>query len=321
MELRKSDYENYDYREFWEASNRQYEDLSERIAIRKLIKNEKKKGIIIDIGCGYGRLFNEYIDFDLIIMFDYSLNNLNNAKNLIGDFLNSTNKIKQNKKIYFVAGDANNLPFKSEVINAAISVRVIHHLNEPQKFISEVSRILKNDSFFILEFANKRNLKNILKFFIRRMKDSPFSLKPINIGDTIQDNHPKTIIEYLKSCNFQIKNIISVSNLRVSFLKKRLKLSVLILFEKLFQNFFSCMKLGPSIFIKALKTNHSKNVFIIKDDNLLKNKIFDIDFQELLLCPNCKSQNSKLNVSNAVIECPFCHKRYLIKNGIYDLRV
>jgi len=320
LELRKSDYENYDYREFWEASNRQYEDLSERIAIRKLIKNEQK-GIIIDIGCGYGRLFNEYIDFDLIIMLDYSLNNLNNAKSLVEDFLSSTNKIKENKKVYFVAGDANNLPFKSEVINAAISVRVVHHLNEPQKFISEVSRILKNDSFFILEFANKRNLKNILKFLIRRIKDSPFSLEPTNVGDTIQNNHPKTITGYLKSCNFKIKSIISVSNLRISFLKKRLKLSVLILLEKLFQSLFSFMKLGPSIFVKALKTNHSKNVFIIKDDNLLKNKIFDIDFLDLLLCPNCKNQNIKLEVSYATIKCPSCHKRYLIKNGIYDLRV
>ena len=81
------------------------------------------------------------------------------------------------------------------------------------------------------------------------------------------------------------------------------------------------MKLGPSIFVKALKTNHSKNVFIIKDDNLLKNKIFDIDFLDLLLCPNCKNQNIKLEVSYATIKCPSCHKTYLVKDGVYDLRV
>ena len=31
------------------------------------------------------------------------------------------------------------------------------------------------------------------------MKDSPFSLEPTNVGDTIQNNHPKTITGYLKA--------------------------------------------------------------------------------------------------------------------------
>ena len=36
LELRRSDYETYDYREFWQDNKRQYEDYSERTAIRKL---------------------------------------------------------------------------------------------------------------------------------------------------------------------------------------------------------------------------------------------------------------------------------------------
>ncbi len=75
--IRKSDYENYDYREFWEDGSRLYEDSSERLAIRKLLRSVDKQGrTCIDLGCGYGRLFNEYMDLNNIILVDYSLKNL-----------------------------------------------------------------------------------------------------------------------------------------------------------------------------------------------------------------------------------------------------
>jgi ubiquinone/menaquinone biosynthesis C-methylase UbiE len=308
--LKKSDYENYDYREFWEDDKRAYEDASERLAIGKLFKTVKKSGIIIDIGCGYGRLFNEYRDFDTIVMMDYSINNLKNTQNTVLNYLKEDRK--EFAKVYFVAADAQNLPFKNDTFNAAISVRIVHHLTSPEKFISETGRVLKNNGLFILEFANKRNLKNILKFLLGRLKQSPFSAKPYLIGETIQDNHPSVIINSFKKNDLEISKIISVSNLRIGFLKRKLKLRNLLKLENIFQGLFSLCRLGPSIFIKAFKSKNKKT------DNV--EKIYQ-KFSEILLCPECKNPEGNLEISGGFLYCNSCGSKYVINDGIFDLRL
>ncbi|MBU4293713.1 MAG: hypothetical protein KJ770_06655, partial [Actinobacteria bacterium] len=101
MGIRQSDYENYDYREFWEEDKRIYEDGSERIAIRKFLKGEQRKNkLLVDLGCGYGRLFNEYQDFERIILLDFSIKNLQNAREIISKYLD--NQKERLSHIFFV---------------------------------------------------------------------------------------------------------------------------------------------------------------------------------------------------------------------------
>jgi ubiquinone/menaquinone biosynthesis C-methylase UbiE len=310
LELKKSDYENYDYREFWEDNKRAYEDASERVALGKLFKSVKKSGTIIDRGCGFGRLFNEYRDFDSIIMMDYSLNNLKNTKKTVLDYL------KQDKtefnKVHFIAADAVNIPFKNSAFDAAISIRIVHHLNDPQKFISETARILKNKGFFILEFANKRNIKNIIKFIFGKLRQSPFSPEPYMIGENIQDNHPKIIISYFKEYDLKISKIISVSNLRAGFLKRKLSFINLLRFENISQYLFSIFKLGPSIFIKAFKN---------RNENTADTEKMPEAFMDILLCPGCKNLKSKLEISGNFLVCNSCGLKFSITDGIFDLRL
>jgi len=88
LPIRKSDYENYDYREFWEDDKRYYEDQSERIALRSMLRGvDPSNKLFIDIGCGYARLFNEYSNFQRVILIDYSIKNLRNARERISRFL------------------------------------------------------------------------------------------------------------------------------------------------------------------------------------------------------------------------------------------
>ena len=313
MELKKSDYESYDYREFWEDNKRVYEDASERLALEKFFKGVNQSGTIVDIGCGYGRLFNIYQGYDRIIMLDYSLNNLKNTKETIKNFLKqNNNKIAD---VYFIAADAANLPIKNEAVDAAISVRLIHHLNNPGKFISETGRILKNNGLFILEFANKRNIKNIVKFIFGKLKESPFSSNPYRIGETIHDNHPKVIVNYLKSNFFEVKKVLSVSNLRTGFLKRRLKIKNLLMLENFTQICFSSLKLAPSIFVKS---------YAQKFNN--KNKAGALSkpagkFEDFLLCPKCRNMESGMGISGDSIICNFCGAEFKITDGIYDLRI
>jgi ubiquinone/menaquinone biosynthesis C-methylase UbiE len=309
--IRKSDYENYDYREFWEDGSRLYEDNSERLALKKLFRSvDMRDRTFIDLGCGYGRLFNEYMDFKNIILVDYSLNNLKNARETISRFLGPDNE--KLKKIYFVSADVRHLPFRDSIIDAALTVRVIHHISDPEELFKEVKRILNKDSLFLLEFANKRNLKNILRFFTGRLKKSPFSIETFHVGETILNYHPKRIKNLLVKNGFEIKKQISVSNFRLGFLKKHIKINSLVFFENFFQNIFSWKGLGPSIFFKTVCYKYDTE----KDTGLDHN----IKPAGLFICPSCKSGPMNFTSDGRII-CRSCSKEFRTIDGIYDFKL
>ncbi len=311
MELRKSDYETYDYREFWQDNKRQYEDYSERTAIRKLFAGFENKGVIADIGCGFGRLFNEYNDFNQVIMLDYSVNNLKNTMQSVKDFYLKNPSAGKPSNIYFIAADAENIPLKNEKLDIAISVRLMHHLNSTSGFINEASRILKKDSVFILEFANKKNLKNILKFIFGKTASSPFSPEPLYIGETIRNYHPKEILKEIQKSGLQVKRLISVSNFRMAFLKNRIRAGILNKAENTAQSIFSFLRLGPSIFIKASKP---------KEGNAYEGSDLS-GISGIIMCPSCRNNESGFLITENGITCSKCSRRFKITDGIYDLRI
>lgn len=306
MGIRQSDYENYDYREFWEEDKRLYEDGSERIAIRKFLKGEQRKNkVLVDLGCGYGRLFNEYQDFERIILVDFSIKNLQNAREIISKYLD--NQKERLSHVFFICADVTRLPFKAGCVDSVLTVRVIHHLSNPGNLFHEAQRVLKNGGLFMLEFANKRNLKNILKFFLKKIKVSPFNSEPYQVGETILNFHPKQIKQLLKSESFEIKKALSVSNFRISFLKKHFSIGFLLFWERVYQYLFSFLGLGPSIFLKSV---------------LKGNKINDLEFNflDILSCPVCK--NEKLTFGQAgKILCENCSSNFSVNEGIYNFKI
>jgi len=312
LSIRQSDYENYDYRQFWEEDKRLYEDGSERIAIRKFLKGEQRKNkLLVDLGCGYGRLFNEYRDFERIILVDFSIKNLQNAGEIISKYLG--NQKERLSHIFFVCADVTKLPFKAGCIDSVLTVRVIHHLSNPGNLFHEVQRILKNGGLFMLEFANKRNLKNIGKYFLKKIKVSPFSGEPYQVGETILNFHPKQIKKLLKSESFQIKKELSVSSFRISFLKKYFSIGFLLFWERVCQYLFSYLELGPSIFLKS----------VLKD-----NKINDLEFNfdpefkflDILACPACKNEKLTFGRDGKIL-CENCSSNFSVNEGIYNFKI
>jgi len=309
VNLRKTDYESYDYREFWENDKRLYEDRSERIALKRLLAGiDKKDKIIFDIGCGYGRLFNEYKDFGTIVLVDYSLKNLKSARSRIKKFLK--NNPEKMSSIYFIASDATGLPIRSNCADIILTVRMIHHLENPGKYFDEVARILKNGGLYFLEFANKRNFKNILRFLAGRVEGSPFNLEPSQVGETILNFHPGYISNLIKERNFSIKKLISVSNLRINLMKKFPGTKTLILFERICQNLFSFIPLGPSVFIKcALEKPDYEDVCFEDKGNL----------EGILTCASCRKNALIFNKDK--IKCSSCGRTYKREDGIYNFKV
>jgi len=310
IRLRESDYENYDYREFWAKGKREYEDRSERKALRRLFKGlSKEDRVFLDLGCGYGRLFSEYADFKYIILIDYSLKNLKIAKQNIEEYLKEN--YCSDKKVYFIAADVTSIPLSDASIDVVLTVRVLHHIWETEKYFDEVKRILGTGSEYYLEFANKRNIKNILRYFVGKLKKSPFDKTPLKIGETILNFHPKYIKEMLYKRDIKTVRRISVSNFRSGVFKKIFGLGFLNMLESIYQSVFSWALLGPSVFLK--------NILAGDGSGMSTRDLAKIDIARLLRCPAC-SENELKKISDNTIICENCNKEYDIKDGVFDFR-
>lgn len=240
-----SDYNGYDYKkDFWENTGREYEDQADRMAIRKLLPKRMEK--FADIGGGYGRLANEYLKrAHKVIIFDYSKTELEQAKEIYGD------------KIETRAGDIYKLPFKDEELDGLMMIRVTHHLKDMDKALAELYRVLKPGGVAVIEVANKRTLPKMARFVTGRSKVNPFDRKVANYKEISKDGffnyHPKYVEELFDKTGFKCERILSVSNFRSKSLKKVFGTQNLVKMEDKAQKILAPVRFAPSIYYKLRK--------------------------------------------------------------------
>ena len=240
-----SDYNGYDYKKiFWEDADREYEDQADRMAIRKLLPKRMEK--FADIGGGYGRLANEYLKrARKVIIFDYSKSELQQAKDIYGD------------KIETRAGDIYELPFKDSELDGLMMVRVTHHLKHLDKAIAELYRVLKPGGVAVIEVANKRTLPKMARFITGRSKVNPFDHKVANYKEISKDGfynyHPKYVEDVFKCAGFNTEKVLSVSNFRSKGLKKIFGTKNLVKMENSAQQALAPIRFAPSIYYKLRK--------------------------------------------------------------------
>lgn len=240
-----SDYNGYDYKKiFWEDADREYEDQADRMAIRKLLPKRMDK--FADIGGGYGRLANEYLKrAHKVIIFDYSKSELEQAKEIYGD------------KVETRAGDIYKLPFKDGELDGLLMVRVTHHLKDMDKAMSELYRVLKPGGVAVIEVANKRTLPKMARFLTGKSKVNPFDHKVANYKDIAKDGfynyHPKYVEEIFDKTGFKVEKVLSVSNFRSAALKKVFGTANLVKMEMKAQQTLAPIRFAPSIYYKLRK--------------------------------------------------------------------
>lgn len=238
------------YDKYWQA--RDYEHSSEEIAIRSLIANQHFSKIA-DIGGGFGRLSKFLTPFSKkVVLVEPSQKQLNIAKEYLSGYLTLVDLQK---------GTAEKTCLPSSSVDMAIMVRVMHHLPDPMPAFAEISRILKPDGIFILEFANSTHFKAKIKAVL---SGQPILLSPIerrsaaNIRkQTIPfvNHHPSTLFKQLYKAGFTPIRTLSVSNFRSPFLKKFLPRPILLRLESCLQPMLSRFYFGPSIFILLRKSS------------------------------------------------------------------
>jgi ubiquinone/menaquinone biosynthesis C-methylase UbiE len=285
------DYEGSTYQtSFWEKGGREYEDRVEAVAMKRLLPEEG--GLLLEVGAGAGRNTPRYQGFKRIVLLDYARSQLLQAQERLG----------QNEKYVYVAADAYRLPFAPGIFDAATMIRTIHHMADVSLALAQVRQVLKPGAVFILEFANKKNLKSILRFLARRQKWNPFHEEPVEFAALNFDFHPRHIRNTLTSEGFIIQRQLSVSHFRIGLLKKVIPTGLLVGLDSLAQLTGNLWQLTPSIFLKA--TAHGNNP-----------PAFDNGLFRCLECGHFPLQETEKR-----LDCDCCGREWPVKNGIYDFR-
>jgi len=289
------DYEGSAYRtEFW-GQGREYEDAAERVALHRLLP--PTGGRLIEIGGGYGRLAPLYGGYEEVVLVDYARSQLRQAQELWGG-----SGPGGRPRYVYVAADFYDLPFAPGLFDTVTMVRTIHHAADAPAVLRGVARILAPGGTFVLEFANKRNLKAILRYLVGQQGWSPFDREPVEFVKLNFDFHPTWMRERLGNAGLRLRHTCTVSHFRMDFLKRALPTSLLVALDRLLQPTGALWQLSPSVFVRcevsAEKPTAPEGAFF--------------------RCTVCGS--TMLVDEGAVLSCTDCGARFAVLDGIYDFK-
>jgi SAM-dependent methyltransferase len=250
---------------------------------------------MLELGAGAGRNTPRYAGYKHTVLVDYSRTQLEQARLRLGD----------SPRYTYVAADIYRLPFVDGLFDGATMIRTLHHMADAPKALTQIRHTLQPDATFILEFANKRNLKSILRYWMGRQKWSPFTPEPVEFAALNFDFHPRAVFTWLDELGFKREMTLTVSHFRAGFLKRALPASLLASMDGFFQPTGAWFQLTPSVFVKATAVGGTK-------------REIPADPRSFFKCPSCS--HSPLDERDGQHVCPSCGKQWGFEDGIYDFR-
>jgi SAM-dependent methyltransferase len=285
------DYDGSDYQlSFWEEGGRVYEDRVEAVALARLLPPRGK--LLLEIGAGAGRNTPRYQNFERVVLLDYSLTQLQQAQERLG----------RSERFIYVSADAYRLPFSPGLFDTATMIRTLHHMADVPRVLNQVHQALQPRAIFILEYANKRNLKAMLRFWFGIQSWNPFDLEPVEFAKLNFDFHPCRIREWLSQSRFFLERQLAVSYFRLEILKRFVPISLLVAMDGLAQWTGKWWQFSPSVFVRARA---------VGDSELAPPGAF-------FRCLQCDA--SPLEEQADRVICPSCGSQWQIKDGIYVFR-
>ena len=285
------DYEGSDYQStFWDKGGREYEDQAEELALRRLLP--KSGQLLLELGAGAGRNTPRYHGFERIVLLDYSTTQLQQAQEHLGN----------SRRYVYVAADVYQLPFVQGAFDCATMIRTLHHMAEAPRALHQIRGVMSNGGTFILEYANKLNLKAILRYGTGRQSWSPFTQEPVEFVELNFDFHPKAVRSWLGNNGFRVDRQLTVSHFRLGWVKRWLPTRLLVAMDSIAQLSGDLWQLTPSVFVRSTAVGYAP---ISAPD-------------ELFRCTICG--HSPLVESPDFITCPACGRQWVVRDGIYDFR-
>ena len=286
------DYGDSTYRQdFWEGQGRDYEDAVERRVLRRLLPDSGHR--LLEIGAGFGRMTSEYKMYQQVVLLDYSLEQLQYARRQSGD-----------AGTLYVAANAYRMPFQAGVFDGAAMIRVIHHIEDVPAVMAQIREILSGNGRFILEYANKRNLKSMLRQALGRNSWNPYTLEPIEFVELNFNFHPDYIQAQVSQIGLDIRRVVPVSWFRLAVLKRYLPTALLAGMDALLQR--TAWTVSPSIFLDLQLTGSASGQLDLGLDNPL----------EIFKCPQSNTtlrQEEDTLISETGV-------RWGVYDGVYDFR-
>ena len=285
------DYEGSDYQaSFWEQGGREYEDQAEAIALRRFLPESGE--LMLELGAGAGRNTPRYAGFERVVLLDYSRTQLQQAQERLGC----------SKRYIYVAADIYRLPFVDGLFEATTMIRTLHHMADVPAALRQVRQVLQPGAIFILEYANKQNIKAILRYLLGKQEWNPFALESVEFAGLNFDFHPKAVGKWLIDAGFSTEKILTVSHFRLGLLKRLLPIGFLVWLDSFAQWTGSLWQLTPSVFTR----------------NRAVGKTAIAKTGEFFKCPECS--HAPLREKKNLLICPECNRRYPLREGIYDFR-
>lgn len=136
--------EDNKYWNLWKESLKQRQEIERRI--------DKQVNLIVDVGSGQGRLLSLGPKTDAMVFLDISEKMIKVGRN------NAERKGISN--LYFIIGDAENIPLKNSVADIAICLQTLIHVPNREKCLGELSRIVKRDGTLIVDIP----IHNLIDF-------------------------------------------------------------------------------------------------------------------------------------------------------------
>jgi len=318
------DYTDSDYQtSFWDQGGRAYEDQAEGVALRRLLPASGK--LLLELGAGAGRNTSRYHGFERIVLLDYSHTQLEQAQARLG----------RSERYVFVAADVYRLPFVPSLFETATMIRTLHHMANAPLALRQVRQVLQPGAVFILEFANKRNLKAILRYLLRRQTWNPFKLEPVEFSALNFDFHPQAVRQWLVESGFAVQRQLTVSHFRMGLFKRLIPLKMLLAMESTLQLTGNWWQLTPSVFVRACAIgagpetlpcpegrsgNRAPEPCAATDPGLYGRTASAPTpaGKGFFRCPECGQALPE--EENGALTCLACSRRWAVRDGIYDFR-
>lgn len=293
------DYEGSQYKsDFWLGQGRGYEDATERRALKRLLPAHG--GRIAEIGAGFGRLADLYAGYEQVILFDYSRTLLQDA----------VAKWGTDPRFIFVAGNIYQLPLATGVLDSLVMVRVMHHLADVPLALQQLARLLHSHSIAVLEYANKRNLKALLRWTIGQQQWSPLALEPIEFVKLNFDFHPAWMKEKFSDADLVIKEQLAVSHFRLPSAKRFVRAEQLAWLDERLFAVGGRYPLAPSVFVQARTTAVRSRLAVHNDP---------AEITKLFRCPHCNAEAFSFASATQLV-CGSCNHHYAKQDGIWDFK-
>lgn len=127
-------------------SGEQYEELTTAVLDNL---QQADKGLLLDAGCGYGRVSSQLLQKDLetrIVGVDASPAMIEGSKEL-----------ERTGRFSTVLGAMEHLPFRSDSFDSIVCIGVMTHVSDDGKALQELTRVLKPGGRMIFTFLNRSN--------------------------------------------------------------------------------------------------------------------------------------------------------------------